>query len=175
MSEGKKEIWKITDPLRVDSVFHPMVPNFLHYASPVHPSRLESEPQKLPHELIQLCKLDEASSQANNPYLASASFLAQTIDVECKTRNIGLFLCFFGCMHPQFKHLLGHKDPCALVLLACWYAKMYQCQQWWISPRASLECQAICRYLKGRHGDDDNILTAIRYPETICAPQSFSV
>lgn len=118
MSEGKKEVWKITDPLRVDSVFHPMVPDFLHYASPIPTSRLKPELQKLPYELIQLCKLDDSSIQANNPYLASASFLAQTIDIECKTRNIRVFLCFFGCMHPHFKHLLEQKDPCALMLLA---------------------------------------------------------
>jgi hypothetical protein len=168
MSEGKKEIWKIADPLRVDSVFYSMVPDFMQYASP---TSSRSELQKLPPELIQLCKLDDASMQDNSPYLTCASFLTQTINLECNTHNMGVFLSFFGCMHPDYKQLLGQRDPCALLLLAYWYAKMCQCQQWWIWRRAFLECQAICRYLIRYHGDDGNILNAVRYPEMICATQ----
>jgi hypothetical protein len=173
MSEGKKEIWKIADPLRADSVFHPMVPDFLQYASPNSSSSSGSELQKLPNELIYLCRLNDTSMQNTNPYLASASFIAHTIDIECSTHNVGMFLSFFGCMHPHFKQLLGQRDPCALLLIAYWYVKMCQCQQWWIWRRASLECQAICRYLTLYHGGDGNILNAVRYLETIYASQVF--
>lgn len=168
LSEGKKAIWTITDPMRSDSLFSSACPNFMQFAS--SPFSV-SELQKLPPEIIQICHLDEASSPVNNPYLATATFLAQTIDLECNPHTIGVFLSFFGCMHPDYKQLLIQKDPGALVLLAYWYAKMCQCQQWWIRRRACSECQAICIYLTRYHGDDGDILTAIRYPEMICAAQ----
>ena len=171
MSQGKKEIWKIADPLRADSVFHPVALDFMQYASPDSSSR--SELQKLPQDLIQLCKIGDAPLRDDNPYLASASFLAHTIDIECRLHNIGMFLSYFGCMHPNFKQLLVQRDPCALLLQAHWYAKMCQCQQWWIWRRATLECQAICRYLTRYHGDDGNILTAVRYLETVYAAEIF--
>ena len=163
MIEGKKEIWRIADPMRPDSVFHSMVPNFLQHASPISD---RSHLQKLPPELIQLCRLDDASMQDDNPYVACASFLAQTVTVECSTYNIGMFLSFFGCVHPEYKRLLGQKDPCALLLLAYWYAKVCQCRLWWIWRRAFLECQAICSYLRMYYGDNTNILNSIRCLET---------
>ncbi|MCJ1472113.1 hypothetical protein MMC13_000760 [Lambiella insularis] len=170
MSEGKKAIWKIADPLRPDSVFHRVAPDFSQYASVSLSSMAEL--QKLPPELLQLCKLDDASKLEHNPYLVSASFLAQTINIECNSQTVGIFLSFFGCMHEDYRLLLAEKDPCAMLLLAYWYAKVSQCQQWWLWPRAYLECQSICRYLTCYHGNDSNILSAVRYPETICATQA---
>lgn len=169
MSEGKKVIWKIADPTRPDSVFYPMNADFLQYAS----SKLcnKSELQTLPLELIHLCKLNDASTYESNPYLPSASFLAQTIDMECDLNNVARFLGFFASMRAAYKRLLEQKDPCALLLLAYWYAKMCQYQMWWIWRRAYLECQAICRYLIRYHSGDSNIVKAVRYPLTICATQ----
>ncbi len=151
---------------RPDSLFHPMVLNFTHNASPGPSSR--SELQSLGPELVQLCKLDDASTQDNNPYLASVSFLARTINVDCNIQNVGMFLSFFSSMNPDFKHLLGRKDPCALLLLAHWYAKMCHYHEWWIWRRAYLEGQSICTYLTRYHGDDGNILNAMKYPEMVC-------
>ena len=58
-------------------------------------------------------------------------FLAQAINIECNTHNFGsMFGSFLGCMHPDYKQLLGQRDPCALLLFAYWYAKGCQCQLW---------------------------------------------
>jgi len=141
LSEGKKEIWKIADPMRPDSLFHSMTPHFIPLASSAFSI---SDLQCLP-----------------------LTFLAQTATLNCTPKTIGTFLSFFGRMHPDFKQLLLQKDPCALVLLAHWFAKMCKLEQWWIHRRAHLECEAICRYLTRHHGDDDDVLAAMRYPEMI--------
>jgi hypothetical protein len=168
LCEGKKEIWKITNPMRKDSVFHSIIPNFL--ASPSACSNTDL--RKLPPELIELCRLDDIPLQEDNPYLEPAYFLAQMINMECNGQTVGLFLSFFGCISSNYKQLLKQKDSCAILLLAYWYAKMATYRQWWVSRRAVLECQAICKYLRLYHGHDNNILQALKFPETTCASQS---
>ena len=167
LCEGKKEIWKIANPLREDSLFHSLVPNFLGEPSSTSDSRL----LKLPLELIELCRLKEPTREDSNPYLAPACCLAQIIDVECDGKNLALFLSFFGRMQNEYKLLLKNKDPCALLILAYWYAKMSRYRGWWVWLRAVLECQAICKFLRLYYGEDNNILKALPFPETICAAQ----
>jgi hypothetical protein len=168
LCEGKKEIWKLVNPLREDSVFHSLIPNFFGKPSSCSDPKL----RKLPPELFKLCKLNDTTQQGNNPYLAPACFLAQTIDINCDSHNVSLFLNFFGIMQNNYKGLLKQKDSCALLLLAYWYAKMCQYRQWWVWPRTVLECQSICRYLRLYHGDDDRVLKALSFPEDICTAQS---
>ncbi|MCJ1380841.1 hypothetical protein MMC17_003950 [Xylographa soralifera] len=170
MSEGKKALWEISDPTRADSLFYPMAPWFKQlepFASSSGP-----EMQNLLPELIHLCEIDGTMLQDNSAYLPSLSFFARTGNIECNTHNLAKFLRFFGRMHPNFRHLIERKDPRALLLLAYWYAKVCQCQQWWLWRRANLECQAICIYLRRYHGDDINILNATRYPEMACTSQA---
>ena len=166
MCEGKRAIWKIADPLRADSIFHPIAPDFLRFR--ITPDSSILELQTLPLELLQLCNIDGASTQENNPYLASAFILAQLINIECNNNNIAMFLCFFGSIHSDYKRLLGQKDPCAMLLLAYWYAKVCQYKHWWIWRRAFLECQAICIYLRLYYGSDGNIMKLLQYPKTLC-------
>lgn len=169
MSEGKQAIWKIADPLRPDSIFHPLVPDVMLFSSALPSLLSESELRCLPLELVRLCNLTVDSTQAlkDNPYVASASFLAGAINVECTTSNAGWFLVFFGRMHPDMKQLICQRDPVALLLVAYWYVKMGQCRQWWIWRRSRLEGKAICRYLRKYHGDDENVLGALEWPESM--------
>ena len=166
MSEGKKAIWEIAEPTRADSLFFPMTPWFKQFEPYASLSGLEL--QNLPPELMRLCESDSTMMQDNSAYLPSLSFFAHAGNLECNTHNLGKFLSFFGCMHPDFRHLIERKDPRALLLVACWYAKVCRCQQWWLWRRANLECQAICLYLRRYHGDDIDILNAARYPEMVC-------
>ena len=164
---GKKEIWKIADPLRGDSVFHSLVPNFLGEPSSCFDPKL----LKLPHEVTQLCNLNDTNLREGNPYLAPACFLAQTIDTNCDNENLALFLSFFGQMQDDYKQLLKQKDPCALLLLAYWYAKMCQYRQWWVWPRTVLECQSICMYLRLHHAENECLIKALSFPDVISAAQ----
>lgn len=167
LCQGKREVWKIADPLREDSMFHSIVPNFLGEPSCSHDPNL----RKLSDELLELCNLSEPNLQDNNPYLAPACFLGQTVEITCDSENMALFLSFFGRIEADYKTLLTEKDPAALLLLAHWYAKMCEYRQWWVWPRTVLECQAICKYLRLYHGNDDRILKALSLPEAISAAQ----
>ena len=73
MSQGKKEIWKITQPLRSEGVFRPLVmDNISFIPEPSTLLRLEV----LPPDLPKLCDLDALSTVNDNPYCAAASWLA---------------------------------------------------------------------------------------------------
>ena len=164
MSDGWKEIWKITQPLRADSVFRALVleQKFLPASSTV------SWLGALPSEFVKLYGLDATSTTDNNPYHAAASALAQTLNIDCDYSTIMNFLFFISRMRPDYKRLLERKDPRALLLLAYWYAKVCQYQHWWIWRRAALEGQAICIYLERYHQHETNIQKVLQFPKTMC-------
>jgi hypothetical protein len=166
MSDGKKEIWKITDPLRADSVFRLMGPEHHKDFLPTYPTMLELD--ALPSELVRLCGLDATSTTDNNPYYAAASVLASLMNIECNRCTIPKFLSFISYTHPDYKRLLERKDPRALLLLAYWYAKVSQYQQWWIWRRVVLEGQATCIYLEKHHGSEANIQKLLQFPRMMC-------
>jgi hypothetical protein len=147
---GKKEVWKITDPLRADTAFQPLAPDHQYNCLPTYSTVVEL--QTLPSELIKLYGFDATLTADNNPYHAAASILTSLMNIECNHSTILKFLSFISYMHPDYKRLLEQKDPRALLLLAYWYAKVSQYQQWWIWQRAVLECQATCIYLERHHG-----------------------
>ena len=166
MSDGKKEIWKIADPLRTDSVFQAVAPedkkDFLL------PYSTGFELEALPSEFIKLYGLDASSTTDNNPYHAAASILARLLNISCNHSTIVKFLSFINDIPPDYKRLLERKDPRALLLLAYWYAKVCQYQQWWIQRRAVLECQATCIYLERYHGHETNIQKLLQFPRMMC-------
>lgn len=166
MSDGKKEIWKIADPLRADSVFRPVGQEHQKDLLPTYSTVPELE--ALPSELIKLYGFDATSTTDNDPYYAAASALAPLMNIECNHSTILKFLSFISYVHPDYKRLLERKDPRALLLLAYWYAKVSQYQQWWIWRRAVLECQATCIYLEKHHGNETNIQKLLQFPRMMC-------
>ena len=165
MCQGKRAIWSIANPMREDSISFLydrfFKGGFFTAARPV--AKLRS----VWPDIMPLCKIGETETSENNAHLQSLFFLARTVGVECDSQNQGLFLSFFGSMHPDFKKLLVQKDPPSLLLLAYWYAKICYCRRWWKLPRASLECQAIFLYLIRCYGIDTSIMKALTYPEAI--------
>ena len=73
MSQGKKEIWKITRPLRSEGEFRPLVMDNISFI-PELSTLLGLE--VLPPDLTKLCDLDALSTVNDNPYCAAASGLA---------------------------------------------------------------------------------------------------
>ena len=164
MSEGKKEMWKIAKPLRADCVWQALA---LEHMKFVPTSSTIPRLEALPPEFIQLYGLDPTSTTDNNPYHAPASTLAQSLNIDCKYSTIMNFLAFINGMRPDYRRLLERKDPRALLLLAFWYAKVSQYQEWWILPRAALECQAICIYLERYHWYETEIQKLLQFPRTM--------
>jgi hypothetical protein len=169
LTEGKKEIWKIAEPTRPDSVFQPLMGDFMQYSSANAASMAEL--QRLPASLFRLCVFDDTSMHSENPYYRPASLLAQTVDIECVPENIGRFLSLFSCMNLEYKFLLSQKDPCAMLLLGYWYAKMCHGRLWNLWRRAYLESRAICKYLLDVHSHDADVVTSARDIQMQCAAE----
>lgn len=166
MSEGKKAIWEIANPLRADSAFHAFS---LEDADDVLSIGMRiTKLETLPSELIELCGLDRPSINGENPYRAVATSLAGVMDMECNQSTILYFLTFFDHISADYRRLLEQRDSRALLLLAYWYAKVCPYQQWWMQRRAVLEGQAICIYLERYHGSDPRLQNLLKFPKGIC-------
>ena len=164
LSEGKTTLWNMTRPSSAISVFEKLSHNSV--PSPTLPNVHGLE--ALPSEFINLCGLDAWSTSTNNPYHAVASGLAKSLHSDSKLTTILGFLTFVMTIPPEFRDLLKCKDPCALLLLAYWFAKTCQFPHWWIVKRASLEGQAICIYLERYYGDDGDMMKLVRFPLMMC-------
>ena len=166
LSEGKSVVWKMTRSVAAKSVFEILIP--FEHTKPKPTAPIVHGLEALPSEFIKLCGLDAASTSDNNPYYAVASGLAKSLHSDCKLTTILSFMSFLMSILPEYKELLKRKDPCALLLLAYWFAKMCQYPHWWIIRRASLEGLAICIYLQRYHGYDPDIQKLVQFPMMIC-------
>ncbi|KAJ9636141.1 hypothetical protein H2204_005413 [Knufia peltigerae] len=164
--EGKTVIFKVSDPLREDSLFAPMrgeMAQFMSFETDLSFPELQ---KALPVQLLDVCDLnrnrDSTSTASSNPCLASASLMARLMPLECTQENYILFLAFFRTMEAGFKQLLVERHPGALVLLLFWYSKVLPFDAWWLRKRARLEFGSICTYLTRVHGDDERVTTLVR-------------
>ena len=125
LSDGKRELNKITQPRGEKTAFQTLLPFENTKPKPAFSAPVPGL-EALPPEFIRLCRLDASSTSDNNPYYDVASALAKSLHSDCKLTTILSFLSFIGGMRREFKQLLKQKDPCALLLLAYWFAKMCQ-------------------------------------------------
>jgi hypothetical protein len=160
MTGGKMVVWKLVDPMREGSV----IQEAWQQAGLLKPSELglSSCPT-----FIELNSLMDGALGEDNVHQNAASALMPLLAIECNHSTIAKFMSFVCHTEPEYRQLLGQKDPLALLLLAYWYAKMCQYKQWWIQPRAVLECQAICVYLENYHRDENRIQSLLHFPRTM--------
>lgn len=163
LSVGKEAIWRATNPLRPDSIFHRMADDFRVLQNPPPLKSLE----EIPHDFVHLFSLDEPGSLERNPYYAAVSFLSGLWEVTVTQESMPRYISFLGFMDSSFRSLLHVKDPRALLIFAYWYACMLGCQ-WWVNKRAQMECHAICLYLEKYHASDSDIQRMLVHPKTRC-------
>ena len=163
MSDGKKEIWNITQPFRADCVFQVLALEYITFLPTPKGPGLEA----LPSELIRLYNLDASSTVDNNPYHSAALTLAKSLNIDCQYTAILNFWSFVRQMGPDYRKLLEQKDPRALLLLAYFYAPICHSQYWW-ARRTTVECQAICIYLETYHGHETNVQILLQFPKMMC-------
>lgn len=168
MSDGKKAIFAITDPLRADSVFQmlPIHHNSLFRAYIDPQNFCEPDKVDMTRDFSDMFGLDPstASKPADNPYYKPAMTLARLLHVQCDRTNIIEFLSLIMHVSPELKRLLDQKDAKALLLVAYWYAKLYR-GHWWVQRRGLTEGQAICLYLDRYHGNDAKLQRMLRWPK----------
>ncbi|RMZ89254.1 hypothetical protein DV736_g3515, partial [Chaetothyriales sp. CBS 134916] len=154
MSEGKKSVWKLADVQgRRDSVFHATAEETNTWPA--------VDWELLPGEF------QAAGLGASAVYRPAAAMVANLMRERCDRDSLLRFLSFLGCITPEFKRLLRAKDARALAILAMWYAKICEYEQWWIQRRARLEGQATCIYLETYYSHDAALMRLIEYPKII--------
>lgn len=161
MSDGKKAVWQIADPTRPDSCFrsiggHPDLYRPLTFD--------HEDTASVTRNFCELYDLGPSSNRTENPYYNAAMLLARLFSVRCDGDTLLEFLMFMSQLNPKLKQLLEQKEPKALLLLACWYAKIYK-YQWWIYRRGLLEGQAICIYLDRYYSHAMSIQNLLQYPK----------
>jgi hypothetical protein len=137
LSDGKKEIWRVADPLRPESCFASLALEQVHM---LHPHIEEPD---LPEGFRELW--------GDEPYRHAACTLGPLMPIECTRRTILHFLAFIASARGGFMDALVQRDPKAMLLLGVWYAKMCAYRQWWTMKRSVLESQAIVLYLEKNH------------------------
>jgi len=166
MSDGKKAIWKLVQPLGPDSIYASVASKQYNNFLPVW-SR-EPNVDTLPAEFVKLYNLGPELDASTNSYHKAVLTLAHLFDMECNHSTILHFLSFISNLDPNYRRKLEEKDPRALLLLAYWFAKLCPYRQWWVWQRAVLECQAICMYLDKYHGHDSVMQKLLQYPKDVC-------
>ena len=167
MSDGKKEVWRLVDPLREGSVWA----DALAYDHHTQPEPVQGPVPELEMLYPYLTKIYDynplAPTQEENedPYHTAASILTRLLELDCNHATIMFFLSFLGHMDPRYRVLLQEKDPKALLLLSWWHGKMCQYNVWWMSRRMRLEGQSICLYLERYHSDKQDIIRLLDYPK----------
>lgn len=137
ISDGKKEVWRVCNPLRQESVFSPLYREQVQVLVPHEPEH------SLPEGFRELW--DE------EPYSLAARVVGSVLHVECTRQTILQFLAFIAQVQGPFLNALVDRDPKAMLLLGVWYAKLCPYAAWWTMRRAVLESQAICLYLEKNH------------------------
>ena len=146
MSEGKMAVWNLTNPLRPGGIFRALSEEYAQWFSPIPRSGIDG----VPSALSRLCALDLSSTAETSPYFAAVHILAQLQNLPSDQITMPRVLTFVCHMQPSFKSLLQEKDPVALLLLALWYTKARR-SVWYFEHRATVEFQAICKYLQRYH------------------------
>ncbi|CAF9917553.1 MAG: hypothetical protein GOMPHAMPRED_001304 [Gomphillus americanus] len=158
---AKRTIPQLSEPIGG----HPL---FRSLASYEVPANTVAEPTSVspPLGFLALFSLDSGNQNEKNPYLGPAIDFLRIIGCQDTIVVSTAFTTMLGEID-QFKLLLRQKDPRALMLFACWYAKIAQSGVWWYKQRARLEGRAICLYLERGHSDDLNIKVLLQYPRSI--------
>jgi hypothetical protein len=156
IAEGKKAVWKLTDPSRSGSIFEPMFKGEESLFTPLPSFGIED----VPAEIVLLCNLNESSSPKNNPYFTAVHSLSRVLHASGNNLPGARSLHFFYNMEKPFKNMLEQKDPVALLLFALWYSTVPS-GMWWVQRRAMVESQAIFLYLERSHKENKPVQALI--------------
>lgn len=117
-------------------------------------------------DFADLCRITDASTVDNNPYLWPLRMLSNLLVLEISGSNASKYNTWMGRLEPVFFDCLAMKDPPALVLLAWWLALMCYADHWWMETRVRSECTAICMRLE--NSEDPLVLKLLEFPARTC-------
>lgn len=164
LGTGKMTLWPLVNPLRPESVFRIMFENFAHMHQPLPAQGTDG----VSVELLQLCGLDESSTQESNPYFMVVHGISQLLEAPKGVASQGIVMMVSRHMHNEFGAYLEKKDPVALLLLCLWYTRARE-SIWWIDLRARYELPAICTFLE-RYHKENRVIQALLPWDKIITP-----
>ncbi|KAF7192636.1 hypothetical protein HII31_06042 [Pseudocercospora fuligena] len=170
MSDGKKQVWKLVNPLRENSAFRPAIDFEMKKSDAVYRRALDPTLDQLFPYVTKIYNLDTPKivGYPTDPYRTAASIIERLLPIEPTYSTVMWFLSFIGHMDPEYRELLEANDPAAMVLLSWWYAKFIPYNAWWITRRALFECQAICLYLDEKLSADHELRRLLEFPKSVC-------
>ncbi|KAF6804628.1 C6 finger domain-containing protein [Colletotrichum musicola] len=158
LSDGKKQVWKLTDPRRAGGAFRDVADDlYARFMEPGTPptegaERVAYLETHLPDGFVELYDLRETTPE-ENPYWTATEALASCwgVPTDPNPREAVVpFLGFITRLNPRFRTLLERRDERAMLMLAYWYARVCDRRFWWMWRRAVLETRAICEFLARR-------------------------
>lgn len=177
MNNGKEQIWKVTQSYSPDPISMTLASMRTHEMLPTPHNNINALLDNLPPAFIRLFNLasrDSLPSNTIDPYYTVGVQVAQVVYVDCPIYvTILSFVTFVSGISSEVRGLLEAKDPRMLLVLALWYAKLYQVGVWWMSRRLLLEGQAICLYLERFFSHDADIQAALEFPQMIFPTEVF--
>ena len=125
----------------------------------------------LPETFVELCGIDESSTDDNNPYHAALRLCMSIMHIKVNMQMFTKFISFPGRMRLEFFNIVRERDPVALLIVSYWLSRMCGIDQWWCIPRVKNECLAICAYLDG--WPDARIQDLLEVPIRACGYVSY--
>ena len=157
MDAGKKSIFLLTKGLQTDPTYKPLFE--IHTNSLLPPITSPPSFDRLPPELLDYFNVFTSPSDNDRLYHPSIRSLARVYATSCFfITTILTFWTWCADMTPQFRLLLEQKEPRALLMLAFWWAEIYQTMVWWFVRRARLEGMAICLFLERYCWEDEELM-----------------
>jgi hypothetical protein len=159
LSDGKKVIWEIANPLRPDSVFSKVAK--IHNFTLMPPWVKDNNFSNICAEVLALFDITPFSTATNNPYHMPLLFLSHLQPIMPTRDNTHSFLLFMGYMPSEYCKLLEAKDPRAMLLLCWWFQRVAHSEVWWLQSRGRIEGEGIKIWLRKYCGGEDGLARLI--------------
>jgi hypothetical protein len=149
LGEGKKALWRISEPKRPDSMFYNILKfkdNYGH-AEPDWVRRPEAMAFLPPH-IKRIFDVSETSTIENNVYLMPLLIISRLKNMRLSHANVISFLYVIAFVSQRFIALLEAKDTRAVFVIGWWFKLMSDGDLWWMVSRAVIEGCAIRIWLE---------------------------
>ncbi|KAH7410455.1 hypothetical protein DE146DRAFT_645004 [Phaeosphaeria sp. MPI-PUGE-AT-0046c] len=173
LGDGKRALWRLSDPTRPDSMFY----NILRFRKAYRLSEPEwvregNAADCIPLRIKEIFNVTCTSTIENNAYLMPLLLLSRIQDMRLTHDTAISFLLVIAFITPQFIALMEAKDPRAVFIVGWWFKLMSDGDMWWMISRARIEGRAIRIWL-GRtdteHGLAGLLDSMVRQPGSINA------
>lgn len=154
LGEGKRALWRLSDPTRPDSVFYDILRLRKAYQH-TEPEwvRGDNAADTIPPQVKKIFNVTCTSTIENNVYLLPLLLLSRIQDMRLTHDTAISFLLVIAFITSPFIELMEAKDPRAVFIVGWWFKLMSDGNLWWMVARARVEGRAIRIWL----GRTDNV------------------